>query len=96
MSDIGIVAGILDNSGGRGVFVLPRQRQGEARALAARQRHFDRIGKVAGDERGKCRLRRRRGAGAGSPAPAQRAILPLHHFPFSPARRQRHHGRANP
>ena len=54
------------------------QRQRKARPLAARQRHFDRIGKFAGDKRGKCRLRRRRGAGAGGPASAQWAFLPLH------------------
>ena len=87
-----IVAGVLDHAGGRRPAVPARHRQREAWPLAARQCHLDRIGKFAGDQRGKRRLRRRGGAGAGGPSPAQWPFLPLHAASFSPARRNRHHG----
>ena len=96
MRHVGIVAGVLDHAGGSGIFVLSRQGEREAWALAARQRHLDRVGKFAGYERRKRRLRRRSGAGAGGPSPAQRALLPLHASPFSAARSDRHHGSTPP
>ena len=96
---VGIVAGVLDHAGRRRAFVLARHGERKARPLAARQCHLDRIGKLAGDERGEGRLRRRRGAGAGGPAPAQGRDLLGHSAPFapsfSPARRGRHDGFAS-
>ena len=93
MGDIRIVAGVLDDAGGRGIVVLPCQGERKARPLAARQGHRDRIGEFAGHQRGEGGLGRRRGAGAGGPTPAQRAFLLGHALPFSPARRDRHHGK---
>ena len=85
-----IVAGILDDSGTGCCLIPPRHRQCEARTLAARQRHLDRIGKFAGHQRGERGLRRRGGASAGGPAPAQRTFLPLHAPSFSPVPSNRH------
>ena len=74
---VGIVAGILDDAGGRGVCVPPRQPPARSRALAARQRHLDRIGKVAGHAAPeKAALAAAVAQAAGGPAAAQRAILP--------------------
>ena len=51
MRHVGIVAGVLDDAGRGGCLVLARQSEREARPLAARQRHLDRIGKFAGHQR---------------------------------------------
>ena len=96
MGHVRIVAGILDDAGGRGIVVPPRHGQRKTRPLAARQGHRDRIGELAGHQRSEGGLRRRRGAGAGGPTPAQRAFLLGHALPFSPARRDRHHGCGRP
>ena len=93
MGHIGIVAGVLDDAGGRGILVLARHGKRKARPLAARQGHRDRIGEFAGHQRGEGGLGRRRGAGAGGPTPAQRAFLLGHALPFSPSRGNRHHGK---
>ncbi len=53
-------------------------RQREAWPLAMGQRHFDRIGERAGEQRGIGGLGRRRGAGAGGPAAAKRRVLHGH------------------
>ncbi len=90
---IRIVARILDDAGGRGTVVLACHGERKARPLAARQGHRDRIGEFAGHQRGEGGLGRRRGAGAGGPTPAQRAFLLGHALPFSPGRRDRHHGK---
>ena len=91
MSDVGIVAGILDHPGRCGISFLPRQRQHEAWTFAARQRHLDGVWELPGEQSGKRRLCRRRGTGAGGPTPAQWPFLPLHAPTFSPGYRHRHH-----
>ena len=72
---VGIVAGILDDARGCGVRAHAGDRQREARTLAAGQRHLDRIGECAGQQRRIGRLGGRRGAGAGGPAAAERRRL---------------------
>ena len=96
---VGIVAGVLDHAGRRRALVLARHREREARPLAARQCHLDRVGKLAGNERGESRLCRRRGASPGGPTPAQWRDVLGHNAPFapsfSPVRRGRHDGLAS-
>ena len=46
MGHIGIVAGVFDDARSRGISFLPRQRQREAWAFAARQRHLDGIWEI--------------------------------------------------
>ena len=79
-----IVAGILDDAGGRRRCVLAVDREREGRTLAARQGHLDRIGKLAGEQRRIGRLGGRGGAGAGGPAPAERTGLRAHDPAYSP------------
>ncbi len=92
---VGIVAGVLDHAGGRRLVIHAGHGEGKARSLAAgqrhRQRHLDRVGKFAGHERGKSRLRRRGGASAGGPTPAQGALLFRHPVFFSPVIATRHY-----
>jgi len=88
---VGIVPRILDDTGGRRVFILPRHRQGETRPFAARQFHLDRIGEFAGHQSRKSRLRGGGSASAGGPSPAQRALLLRHAAFFSPTVQSRHY-----
>ena len=90
MSHIGIVAGILDHARSRGGSVHPRHGEREAGMFAARQRHLDRIGKIAGQQRGERGFRRRGRACPGGPASTQRPFLSLHAFSFSPGHPDRH------
>ena len=72
MRHIGIVARVLDDAGRRRLAAPLAPGEGKARPLALGQRNLDGIGKIAGQQRLKCRLSRRGRAGTGGPAAAQR------------------------
>ena len=72
---VGIVAGILDNTGRGLVCVLARDGKREHRPLAVGQRDLDRIGEFARQQRRIGGLCSRRRAGACRPAAAQRAVI---------------------
>ena len=72
---VGIVAGILDDARGRGVRAHAGDCQRETGTLALGQRHLDRIGECAGQQRRIGGLGGRSGAGAGGPAAAKRRGL---------------------
>jgi len=74
MRHVGVVAGILDDAGGRGMFILSRDGEREGRPLAFGQCHFHGIGEFAREQRRIGGLRRRSGARARGPASAQRGI----------------------
>ena len=80
MGDVRIIAGVLDHAGGGGTRLRAGERKRKRGGLAARQRHLDRINKLAGHERAERRLGGRGGAGSGGPASAQGPIL-LGHSP---------------
>jgi hypothetical protein len=89
MGHVGIIAGILDDTGRRRVRVATARRQREGHPFAARQRDFDRVGKFAGQQRRIGGLGGRRGAGAGGPAPAEWA-MGAHRPAYSATGRARH------
>ncbi len=91
MGDIGIIAGILDHTGGCAMRLQARDGKGKRRPLAARQRYLDRIGKFAGKQRRIGGLRGRGGAGSGGPAPAKRTIPRGHGDRYIAPGRCRHH-----
>ena len=68
---VGIVAGVLDDSGAAKAVALFLQGERKGGRLAAGQADRNRIGKVAADQRGIGGARRRRRAGAGGPAAPQ-------------------------
>ena len=72
MRHVGVVAGILDDARPRQAVARGGARKRESGRLAARQPDRHRIGKLAGEQRLKRRLRRGRGARAGRPAAAER------------------------
>jgi len=86
----GLIAGSPGATGSPARVTVPTPSPAR-RALAARQRHRDWIGKFSGHERGKSRFRRGGGAGASSPAPAQRPLLFRHVASFSPVIASRHY-----
>jgi hypothetical protein len=88
--DIGIIAGVLDDSGARRSIILARHCQREGRTLATRQRHLDGIGKFTRDQRGKRRLGGGGRAGAGGPAAAKRLLLRGHGPGYRPPGACRH------
>ena len=81
MGDVGIVAGVLDDSGAAKVLASFLQGEGEGGRLAAGQTDRNRIGKGTARQGGKCGARRRRRAGAGRPSAPQLRFFPLVHGP---------------
>jgi len=75
MGHVRVVAGILDDAGGGGMSVLPREGKRERGALAFRQSHFHGIRKFPGEQRRVGGLGRRSGACARGPTSAQRRIV---------------------
>jgi len=71
-----VIAGVLDHARGCGPLTANRRGEREGRAsAAARQRDLDRIGKLAGEQRGIGGLGGCRSAGSCGPAAAKRAFF---------------------
>ena len=88
--DIGIVTSVLNDAGGGGSRILSGDCEREGHPLAAWQRHLNRIGEFAGQQRRISRLCGSGRAGAGGPTPAQRTVLRAHCIVYSARARVRH------
>ena len=86
MGDVRIVAGVLDDAGGRRIRLATRDGQRERRLLAARQGDRHRVEEFARQECVECGLRRTGGARARRPAPSQGRLLLSHGLAYSRAR----------
>ena len=75
VGDVGVVAGVLDDGGGRRAVaeIVARQREGDAAPRG--QRDLDRVGEIAAKQRSGRGLGGGGRAGAGGPAALEGAIL---------------------